>query len=288
MKPIPKLSYAQDSDSWLKKKVVNFIEVASGRDRITAIYDDLKGEPFQIPRFFSRGIELGKLELSYNRTVEREIPQTGPLVFIANHPFGVIDGLILCEIASRLRGDFRILLNNRLMKDEDLNDLFLPIDFEGTPEAARKNIGTKRHAQQVLDNGGTIIIFPSGGVSTRRYFGLGRLEEFPWTTFAAKIIMRSKATVVPVYFQGENSFSFHFASGFSEAARLSLFINEVTRRMDSKIEFTIGKPIPYTEIEEFSGRKALTEQLKKKVDELSPIPKKHRLPFLSRRNPRED
>ena len=273
IKPIPKLSYAQDSDSWLKKKVVNFIEVASGRDRITAIYDDLKGEPFQIPRFFSRGIELGKLELSYNRAVERKIPQTGPLVFIANHPFGIIDGLILCEIASRLRGDFRILLNNRLMKDEDLNSLFLPIDFDGTPEAARKNVETKRDAQQVLDNGGTIIIFPSGGVSTRRYCGLGRLEEFPWTTFAAKIIMKAKAAVVPVYFQGENSFSFHFASGFSETARLSLFINEVTRRMGSKIEFTIGKPIPYTEIEEFSGRKALTEQLKKKVDELSPISK---------------
>ena len=151
IKPVPKLSYAQDSDSWLKKKVVNFIEVASGRDRITAIYDDLKGEPFQIPRFFSRGIELGKLELSYNRAVERKIPQTGPLVFIANHPFGIIDGLILCEIASRLRGDFRILLNNRLMKDEDLNSLFLPIDFDGTPEAARKNVETKRDAQQVLD-----------------------------------------------------------------------------------------------------------------------------------------
>ena len=269
LKPIPKLSYVQDSDSWLKKKLVNMIELASGRDRITKIYDDLKREPFQIRRFFSRGIELGKLELSYNRAVEGEIPQTGPLVFIANHPFGIIDGLILCEIASRLRGSFKILLNSRLMKDSDLNDLFLPIDFDGTPEAARKNVESKRNAQRVLDHGGTIIIFPSGGVATRSHYGLGRLEEFPWTTFAAKIIMKAKATVVPVYFQGENSFSFHFASGFSEAARLSLFINEVTRRIGSTIEFTIGKPIPYPEIQEFDGRRAVTDYLKKRVDDLS-------------------
>ena len=65
-----------------RKKLVNMIELASGRDRITKIYDDLKREPFQIRRFFSRGIELGKLELSYNRAVEGEIPQTGPLVLL--------------------------------------------------------------------------------------------------------------------------------------------------------------------------------------------------------------
>ena len=284
MKPLPKLSYAQESDPWLKQKIVNFIEVITGRNQLTEIYDNLKDEPFLIPRFFSRGIELGKLELSYNRAEEQTIPQAGPLVFIANHPFGIIDGLILCEIAARIRGDFRILLNNRLMKDEDLNHLFLPIDFDGTREASRKNVETKRNAQKVLDHAGTIIIFPSGGVATRGHYGLGPLEEFPWSTFAAKIIMKSEATVIPINFNGENSFSFHLASGFSEAARLSLFIREVTRRMGTKIEFTIGKPISYIEMRKVGDRKALTEYLKKKVDDLSPAPPRAGLSFLSRGN----
>ena len=269
MDQIDTISYAQSTDPWLKRKVVNFVELATGREKITNIYEQLKDEPFEIPKFFSKGIQLSQLCLKYNQEMESNIPKEGPLVFVANHPFGIIDGLILCEIAARIRGDFRILLNNRLMKDEELNKLFLPVDFDGTPEATKKNVKTKKDAQQILENGGTVIIFPSGGVATRWKFGLGPLEELPWSTFAAKIIMKSKASVVPVYFEGENSAAFHMASSISESARLSLFIREVTRRMGTTIEFKIGKPIHFKEMEKLEGRKSLTEFLKKKVDELS-------------------
>ena len=269
MDQIDTISYAQSTDPWLKRKIVNFVELATGREKITNIYEKLKNEPFQIPKFFSKGIQLSQLCLKYNQEMESNIPKEGPLVFVANHPFGIIDGLILCEIAARIRGDFRILLNNRLMKDEELNKLFLPVDFDGTPEATKKNVKTKKDAQQILENGGTVIIFPSGGVATRWKFGLGPLEELPWSTFAAKIIMKSKASVVPVKFEGENSAAFHMASSISESARLSLFIREVTRRMGTTIEFKIGKPIHFKEMEQLEGRKSLTEFLKKKVDELS-------------------
>jgi len=269
MDQIDTISYAQSTDPWLKRKVVNFVELATGREKITHIYEQLKDEPFQIPKFFSKGIQLCQLCLKYNQEMESNIPKEGPLVFVANHPFGIIDGLILCEIAARIRGDFRILLNNRLMKDEELNKLFLPVDFDGTPEATKKNVKTKKDAQQILENGGTVIIFPSGGVATRWKFGLGPLEELPWSTFAAKIIMKSKASVVPVNFEGENSAAFHMASSISESARLSLFIREVTRRMGTTIKFKIGNPIHFKEMEQLEGRKSLTEFLKKKVDELS-------------------
>tara|TARA_B100001093_G_scaffold470522_1_gene492039 strand:+ start:188 stop:1054 length:867 start_codon:yes stop_codon:yes gene_type:complete len=263
------ISYAQPGDPWFKRKVVNFVELATGREKITSIYGQLKDEPFQIPKFFSKGIQLSRLCLKYNQEMEAHIPKDGPLVFVANHPFGIIDGLILCEIAARIRGDFRILLNNRLMKDKELNKLFLPVDFDGTREATKRNVETKKHAQQILENGGTVIIFPSGSVATRWRFGLGPLEELPWSTFAAKIIIKSKATVVPVNFKGENSAAFHVASSISESARLSLFIREVTRRIGTTIEFRIGKPIRYKEMELIGGRKGLTEFLKRKVEELS-------------------
>ena len=269
MDQIDTISYAQSTDPWLKRKVVNFVELATGREKITHIYEQLKDEPFQIPKFFSKGIQLSQLCLKYNQEMESNIPKEGPLVFVANHPFGIIDGLILCEIAARIRGDFRILLNNRLMKDEELNKLFLPVVFDGTPEATKKNVKTKKDAQQILENGGTVIIFPSGGVATRWKFGLGPLEELPWSTFAAKIIMKSKASVVPVNFEGENSAAFHMASSISESARLSLFIREVTRRMGTTIKFKIGNPIHFKEMEQLEGRKNLTEFLKKKVEELS-------------------
>ena len=280
MNQIAKISYVQSTDPWLKRKVVNVVELATGRKKITDIYEQLKKEPFQIPKFFSRGIQLGQLSLKYNQEMEVQIPKDGPLVFVANHPFGIIDGLILCDIAARVRGDFRILLNNRLMKDEELNKLFLPVDFDRTREAMKRNVETKKNAQQILENGGTVIIFPSGGVATRWRFGLGPLEELPWSTFAAKIIMKSKATVVPVHFKGENSAAFHVASSFSESARLSLFIREVIKKIGTTVEFKIGDPVYYGEMNNLKGRKDVTEFLKEKVKRLSPFPPKDRFQVL--------
>ena len=263
------ISYVQACDPWLKRQMVEFIEVVSGREALTDIYLALKQEPFEIPRFFTRAIELGGLTLDYNRHDEKKIPEDGPLVFVANHPFGIVDGLILCELAARTRGDFRILLNNRLMKDEELNQLFLPVDFDGTRDATRRNIETKRAAEKLLREGGTLVVFPAGGVATRWRFGTGELEDLPWTTFTAKIIMQSRATVVPVHFEGENSRLFHVASNLSESLRLSLFIREVKKQVNSTVRFTIGNPIPFHHIEHMTNRNEMTRFLRSQVECLS-------------------
>lgn len=276
------ISYVQASDTFLKRHLVNLIEVATGREKLTEIYRILRQDSFEIAPFLAKGIELGSLDLQYNRYAEQQIPKDGPLVFIANHPFGIVDGLILCELAARTRGDFRILLNNRLMKDENLNQYFLPVDFDGTREATRRNVETKKEAERMLQEGGTLIIFPAGGVATRWQFGMGSLEDLPWTTFAAKIVRKARATVVPLHFQGENSFLFHFASSFGEAPRLSLFIHEVVRQIDTTIRFTIGDPIPFEEMEHIESRKALTQFLKEKVESMSVEPPKPRLAILSK------
>ena len=144
----------------------------------------------------------------------------------------------------------------------------------------KRNVETKKNAQQILENGGTVIIFPSGGVATRWRFGLGPLEEMPWSTFAAKIIMKSEATVVPVHFKGENSAAFHVASSISESARLSLFIREVIKKIGTTVEFKIGDPVYYEEMNNLKGRKDVTEFLKEKVKRLSPFPPKNRFQVL--------
>ena len=276
----PTISYVQESDSFLKKHLVNLIEILTGREKLTDIYRILRQDPFEIPRFFKKGIELGNLELFYNRYDEQHIPGEGPLVFIANHPFGIVDGLILCELASRIRGDFRILLNNRLMKDDNLNQFFLPVDFDGTREATKRNLETRRTAQKFLEGGGTLIIFPAGGVATRWRFGMGPLEELPWTTFTAKIVRQSRATVVPLHFQGENSFLFHFASSLGESARLSLFIHEVSRQIGTTIRFTIGEPVPFEAMAHIDSRRELTRFLKDRVESMALEPSKPRLPVF--------
>lgn len=262
------ISYVEPDDPIAKRFVINMVERACGRGKIEHIYKQMKREDLPIPEFFARGIELGNLQLEVDRAEERRVPRDGPVVFIANHPLGIVDGLLMCDIAARTRGEFKILLNSRLCRDSKMEPLFLPVSFEETREAIRTNVETKRIAQRVLADNGTVIIFPSGGVATRSKLGFGELEDLPWSTFVAKIVTQSRATVVPVYFHGENGFLFHFVSAFSETLRIALLMREVVKKINGRQKFRIGKPIAWEEMAAIGSRKALTRFLYDRVFEL--------------------
>jgi len=174
----------------------------------------------------------------------------------------------MCDIAARVRGDFKILINSVLCVDEDLNNHFLPVDFDQTKEAIKTNIATKQKATEAIKNGIPLVIFPSGHVSTADRFGFGKVVDAPWTTFAAKLIKESNATVVPIFFKGQNSRLFHVASHISMAFRSALLLNEARKRFGKTVEIEIGDPIPWRENEAFTKRKDLTDFLYAKVQSL--------------------
>ena len=247
--PLPSISYVQAGDQSARARVIDLIERISGRRAVEAIYHQLKQDPFDPKVFFSRGLELAGIRYATSGADEAAIPKEGPLVFVANHPFGVIDGTILCDIASRHRGEFRILINALLCRDSDLSPYFLPIDFDDTREAANTNIRSKREALATLGRGGAILIFPAGAITTRRRGGFGPPTEFPWSTFTAKLIRRSEATVVPLFFHGTNSRLFHFASGLHEALRASLLIHEARNKIGRDFHVRVGDPLSHADLE---------------------------------------
>lgn len=255
------VSYVDPGDPWYKRLIINCIEKLSGRDAIDSIYRDIKAVSHTYADFFDHALDAGDLQLRFDQYQFSRIPRQGPLVFIANHPFGIIDGITMCHLAGRSRGDFKILLHSSLCRDELLSDCFLPVCFDETSDAIKLNVNTKRVAQQVLADKGTLIIFPAGGVSTRSHFGLGELAELPWTTFTAKIVMQSRATVVPVYFHGENSWLFHFVSAFSQTVRLALLMREVTNKLGTEVSLEIGDPIAPDEIHQVGNRLEVTRYL---------------------------
>ena len=155
-----------------------------------------------------------------------------------------------------------------MCQDEDLARYFLPVDFSNTKEATRNNIRSKRIAKKALVEGIPLLVFPSGFVSTADKFGLGQVREAPWTTFAAKMIRDAKATVVPVYFHGQNSRIFHVASHLSEALRSLALLNEVKKRFDGPVHTTIGEPLFWAELEAIQDRKTLTQFLYNEVQKL--------------------
>ena len=266
----PTISYAQPDDPWLVKHFISSMEVVFGRRKIESVYRKLKEGPFVIEDFFQAAFAATGIQPCYDDAKLAAIPKTGPLVFVANHPFGVIDGMALCDMAIKARGEFRILINAMLCQDRDLAPYFLPIDFKPTKAALKNNINAKKVAQECLAKDIPIIIFPSGFVSTANKRGFGEVVDAPWTTFAAKLIRDAQATVVPVYFHGRNSRRFHLASHIAEPLRMALLLNEALKQFGKEIKADVGAPLPWSELSQFTTRQTLTDFLYQKVQDLAP------------------
>lgn len=264
----PTISYVQPSDPWLVQKLISSIEVLFGRRKIESIYDELKQQPFDVGSFFSSAIEATGIQSCYDNKKLDNIPIKGPLVFVANHPFGVVDGLVLCDLAVKARGNFRILINAMLCRDKDLAPYFLPIDFSESKRAIKNNLRTKKLAQECLAEDIPLLIFPSGFVSTADRSGFGKVLDAPWTTFAAKLILDAQATVVPVYFRGQNSRLFHIASHIAEPLRMALLLHEASNKFGKRVITEIGDPVHWPQLNSVGGRQALTSFLYDRVQNL--------------------
>lgn len=257
----PRLSYSQDDDSWLKRQFVLKLEALFGQRKIEALYHKLKDNDFNIETFFADALSEMNIKPDYDARRLLSIPQQGPLMFVANHPFGVVDGLVLCDMAAKIRGDMRIMLNSQLFQDKDLAPYFLPIDFSPTKTAIRTNIRSKQLALEYLSQDLPVLIFPSGMVSTADKLGFGKVKDAPWTTFAAKIIREAQATVVPCFFHGKNSRKFHIASHIAEPLRMALLMHEALLRSNQKIRVEIGQPLTWQQLSVQGDRKSLTKYL---------------------------
>lgn len=265
----PKISYVQPDDPWLTRRVVSSIERLFGRNHIESIYKDLKLGPFDIATFFAEAFSNTRIERRYAGADLGAIPTNSPLVFVANHPFGIVDGMALCDMALQARGDFRILIHSLLCQDKDLAPYFLPIDFNPTKQAIKNNIRVKNATQDCLEQNIPILIFPSGFVSTANKKGFGHVVDAPWTTFAAKLIRDAEASVVPVYFPGRNRRAFHLASHIAEPLRMALMLSEARNRFGKPLDAVVGDTLCWASLKQFDNRQALTDYLYSEVQALA-------------------
>ncbi|MBV0911544.1 lysophospholipid acyltransferase family protein [Anianabacter salinae] len=268
------ISYASSAQSRGGRAIIRVLENATGRLSLIKRAAGYETEVAGGRDFWQVMVERYGLTLDVVGGAMSNIPANGPLILISNHPYGILDGLMMGHILSLARGDFRILAHRVFRKAEDLNKIILPIAFDETKEAVRQNLETRKTAHDYLRNGGAIGIFPGGTVSTAPKPFAHPLDPV-WRTFTAKLISKSGATVVPVFFDGHNSRLFQVASHLHYTLRMALLINEFRARVDEPVRMVIGEPIPDMELKaRYHDPKGMMDFLRQRTYALSPKPLK--------------
>ena len=257
----PKLTYVTPEDPFWRRSFINCIEAVTGQKKLNSLYHQYRLVGETTGNIWADAISHLHLHIKGLTETESSIPANGPLVIVSNHPYGVLDGLSLCYAVSLIRQDFKFLAHSTFQKIPELEPFVLPVDFDGASSALRSNIETKKAAQKHVREGGAVVIFPAGRVSTAKT-PFGNATDAEWKLFCGSLIQRSGARVVPVYFAGQNSWLFHLASRLGEAMREALLVHEIVRRMNTEVHAVVGDIIEFAQLEEFDNKRDMLNFLR--------------------------
>ncbi len=212
------------------------------------------------------------------------VPAEGPTVVVANHPFGGVEGMILARLLCTRRPDVKIMANRLLSRIEPLRDLFVFVDPFGGDDATRASVPGIRAALRHLREGGLLVIFPSGTVS---HLDLKRqcITDPAWHDIAARLIRKSKASAVPVFFEGHNRALFQLAGLMHPRLRTVMLPSELTHRREEPINLRIGQATPFDKLPDVENDADLTHYLRLRTYMLgeSHAGKRHARPLARRR-----
>ncbi|MEM7471116.1 MAG: lysophospholipid acyltransferase family protein [Pseudomonadota bacterium] len=266
------ISYAHSAKTKAGRALIRTMENTTGRIKLIKQAKGYEHEVAAGANFWTVMAERYGLSLEIVGGSLDNIPSDGPLITIANHPYGILDGLMMGHILSHIRGDFRILAHKVFRKAEEINRVILPVSFDETKAAVAQNLATRRAALDYMKEGGAIGIFPGGTVSTAAK-PFGAPLDPGWRSFTAKLVSKSEAAVVPIYFDGRNSRLFQLASHAHYTLRMGLLINEFKRKAGKPVRIVIGEPIARSELNKYSrDPKGMMDFLRQSTYDLSPTP----------------
>ncbi len=264
-----RFSYSTLDQPLIQRAIIQTIEKLGGQRKLKKLYIRHQENISRGESFFDSAMALLNIDVKYDTAALAQIPQQGPVLFISNHPYGVLDGITLTWLALKVRPDTKVLANDVLCQDPGAAKHLLPVAFAPTREARETNVRSRMEAQQLLKAGGAVGIFPGGGVSTSERVHKAMAVDLPWAPFTAKLIRMTEPTVVPIFFTGQNSRLFQIASHLSLTLRLSLVFRETARRIGSRLQVRVGQPIPYSELAKFGSREEMMRELRKRTYDLA-------------------
>ena len=238
------LTYASTFDSSLTATIIKTIEWLTGKLTILRMIRkfEKQGAPQGQP-FWRAALDVMGISLQTPQTQIDRIPAEGPVVVVANHPHGMVDGMILADLIGRRRKDYKILTRALLTGiDAEASSFLIPVPFPHEDDAQRKFVEMRAQAMANLKQGGVISVFPSGVVSASKTW-FGPAIEAEWNVFTAQMIRRSGARVVPIFFPGSNSRWYQIANRISPVLRQSLLLHEIVHSCNKPQKPIVGAPL---------------------------------------------
>ncbi len=246
-----RLTYANTFDSFARATTIRAIEWLTGKITIIRMLREFaRRGPHERANLWRDALEVMRIDVMTPQEQIRHVPKDGPVVVVANHPHGLVDGMIIGYLLSRTRLDYKVLVRGFLTGIDEMAASFLiSVPFPHEEDSQRKGIEMRAAAMRQLEEGGMIALFPSGVVAHSETM-MGPAVEAEWNVFTAKMIRRSGATILPIYFPGANSRLYQIANQLSPTLRQGLLLHEIVAACKKSQKPVIGKPIPPEEWEE--------------------------------------
>lgn len=260
-----RFSYSRPEQPWWQRALIRTVERLSGQPGMERLYRSWSAARPEGENIFAAGVRLLGFSIDTNLEGWAKVPRSGPVLFVANHPFGVADGLMLGDLVTRVRPDAKIMTHSLLCQPPEARDFLLPVDFGGTKEAQTTSVLTRRRTMDWLNAGHAVMVFPAGGVATAQKPLTGPALDLPWHPFIARLSRVRGLTVVPVYFHGQNSRLFQIASHLHYLLRVGLVFHETARRVGARFKVTVGDPVAASHLNSLADRNAVVDDLRRRT-----------------------
>ena len=251
----------------------NFIkitELCTGKLKLKKLYDQYLSENNPPENFWHDAVNKLQLKVNTIHHSKNLIPYKGRLIVVANHAFGVADGVTMCSLVSNVRQDYKIITHKVLRQAEAVKEKIIPIDFTQNKEAVLSNIKARKDAEGVLKNDGVIVIFPSGQIATKENLKNSKADDGEWKQFVSRLVKKTESPVLPMYFEGQNSQLYHIANKIGQTFRYSLMMYELKRKIGDTINIHIGEIIPFSKLAEIGDLIEITKFLREKTYSMDP------------------
>ena len=200
-----------------------------------------------------------KLNIS-NSSNLAEIPKSGAIVFVANHPLGGLDGMLLTQMLLKVRPDLKVLTNEILLAFPEFSELFIGVDVINKNKQRHNAKGILKLSKH-LAAGGAALIFPAGLVSQLKLKNFS-IHDRPWDSMVARLIKKHQAYCLPMFVDARNSYAFYLSEFIHKRLRTALLGRAMLAKKHSSTKVFIGKLIEYKDIQHSKDSHAITEYLK--------------------------